>query len=36
MLKEVLGYKRVYLYDGSIEEWTVDPNVAVELNHTGK
>jgi thiosulfate/3-mercaptopyruvate sulfurtransferase len=36
MLKEVLGYKRVYLYDGSIEEWTADPNAPVELNHNGK
>lgn len=36
MLKEVLGYKRVYLYDGSIEEWTADPNAPVELNNTGK
>lgn len=32
MLKEVLGYKRVYLYDGSIEEWTADPNAPVQLN----
>jgi len=36
MLKEVLGYKRVYLYDGSIEEWTADPNAPVERNNTGK
>jgi len=36
MLKEVLGYKRVHLYDGSIEEWTADPNAPVELNHKGK
>ena len=36
MLKEVLGYKRVYLYDGSIEEWTTDHNAPVERNNTGK
>ena len=30
VLKEVLGYKRVYLYDGSIEEWTADPHAPVQ------
>ena len=30
VLREVLGYKRVYLYDGSIEEWTADPNAPVQ------
>lgn len=30
ILKEVLGYKRVYLYDGSIEEWTADPEAPVQ------
>lgn len=32
MLKEILGYKRVYLYDGSIEEWTADPGAPVQSN----
>jgi len=36
MLKEVLGYKRVYLYDGSIEEWTADPGAPVQLDGNGK
>lgn len=36
MLREVLGYKRVYLYDGSIEEWTADPSVPVQLDNNGK
>lgn len=36
MLREVLGFKRVYLYDGSIEEWTADPNAPVQLNNTTK
>lgn len=36
MLKEVLGYKRVYLYDGSIQEWTSDPNAPVQLNNITK
>ena len=36
MLKEVLGYKRIYLYDGSIEEWTADPNAPVHLNGNNK
>jgi len=30
ILKEVLGYKRVYLYDGSIEEWTADPEAPIQ------
>ncbi|MDD5168324.1 MAG: sulfurtransferase [Syntrophales bacterium] len=36
MLKEVLGYKHVYLYDGSIQEWTADPDAPVQLNHNAK
>lgn len=36
MLKEVLGYKRVYLYDGSIQEWTADPTAPVQLNNNTK
>lgn len=36
MLKEVLGYKRVYLYDGSIEEWTADPGAPVQLDGNSK
>lgn len=36
MLKEVLGYNKVYLYDGSIEEWTADPKAPVQFNHDGK
>lgn len=36
MLREILEYKRVYLYDGSIEEWTADPNAPVQLNGKGK
>jgi len=29
ILREVLGYKNVKLYDGSFEEWTRDPNLPV-------
>ncbi|MEE9910976.1 MAG: sulfurtransferase [Deltaproteobacteria bacterium] len=36
ILKEVLGYKRVYLYDGSIEEWTADPGAPVQTNGDSK
>jgi len=36
VLKELLGYKRVYLYDGSLQEWTADPDAPVQLNHNGK
>jgi len=35
-LKKVLGYKRIYLYDGSIEEWPMDTDATVQLNHNGK
>lgn len=30
ILKEVLGYTNVKIYDGSLEEWTTDPNAPVE------
>jgi len=36
MLREVLGYQRVYLYDGSIEEWTADPGAPVQTNGDSK
>jgi 3-mercaptopyruvate sulfurtransferase SseA len=32
-LREILGYQHVYLYGGSIEEWTADPDAPVQLNH---
>lgn len=33
ILRRVLGYKNIYLYDGSIQEWTADPKAPVQLNH---
>jgi thiosulfate/3-mercaptopyruvate sulfurtransferase len=31
LLSEVLGYKKVTVYDGSIQEWTMDPDAPVTL-----
>ena len=36
ILKEVLGYKKVFLYDGSIQEWTADADAPVQVNHHSK
>jgi len=36
ILRGVLDYKHVYLYDGSIQEWTADPDAPVQLNHQSK
>jgi thiosulfate/3-mercaptopyruvate sulfurtransferase len=30
LLKELLGYRNTYLYDGSIQEWTRDPTSPME------
>jgi thiosulfate/3-mercaptopyruvate sulfurtransferase len=30
LLKELLGYKNVRTYDGSMQEWTMDPNAPIE------
>jgi thiosulfate/3-mercaptopyruvate sulfurtransferase len=32
MLSQVLGYKNVKVYDGSMQEWAKDPNAPIELS----
>lgn len=32
MLTQVLGYKNVKLYDGSIQDWAMDPNAPIEVS----
>ncbi len=36
LMKRVLGYKNVRIYDGAMQEWTLDPDAPVELNQTTK
>jgi thiosulfate/3-mercaptopyruvate sulfurtransferase len=31
LMKEVLGYQNVFLYDGSIEEWSRDPDAPMQM-----
>lgn len=32
MLTQVLGYRSVKNYDGSIQDWAADPNAPVEMS----
>ena len=36
LMKRLLGYKNVRIYDGAMQEWTLDPDAPVELNQTTK
>ena len=36
LMKRVLGYKSVRIYDGAMQEWTLDPDAPVQMNRNVK